>query len=328
MKFTHRTLLASAVLGAVFCSSAQASGEVGVFYYNLSDQFIAAFRDTLHTEKQWLKIDINEFTAQEDSLLQLQQAESLEPGTPMLVNLVDRNHADDIVELARSRKSRVVFFNREPSRAVVKSYDNAFYVGSDPVMAGVLQGEMISKYIKDHPKTDRNGDGRIEVVLIKGEENHQDTEQRMQNTIATLRKNDIRFEQTASLRADWSQEKAFNEMEKLLTRNGIDSIELVISNNDAMALGAVQSLSNNGYNAQDKDRFIPVFGIDAIPDALRAIDEGRMVGTVQNDAQTMSRIALKLAASKSEDRAVLSKEIGFEIDEDGFVKVPFRAVVK
>lgn len=59
-----------------------------------------------------------------------------------------------------------------------------------------------------------------------------------------------------------------------------DKIEAIISNNDAMAIGAIEALQKYGYNKEDKSKYIPVFGIDGIPAAKDLINKGVMTGTV------------------------------------------------
>ena len=79
-------------------------------------------------------------------------------------------------------------------------------------------------------------------------------------------------------------------------------IELVIANNDEMALGAITSLQTKGYN-KEGGKLIPVFGVDATEAAKNAIKEGSMVGTIKQDAagmaEAISTIAQNMLNSKS-----------------------------
>jgi len=67
-------------------------------------------------------------------------------------------------------------------------------------------------------------------------------------------------------------------------------INAVIAQNDEMALGAYKAVEAAGL--QD-DIFI--IGIDAIPDALRAVEEGKLCATVFQDAKEQGSLALKVA---------------------------------
>ncbi|WP_407935018.1 substrate-binding domain-containing protein [Clostridium frigoriphilum] len=89
----------------------------------------------------------------------------------------------------------------------------------------------------------------------------------------------IKTEQLAMVNANWSKEFAENSIESLiLTYNG--RIEAIISNNDAMAIGAVEALQKYGYNKEDKSKYVSVFGIDALLEAKDLIDNGYMMGTI------------------------------------------------
>ena len=78
--------------------------------------------------------------------------------------------------------------------------------------------------------------------------------------------------------ANWDRAQALN-----LTENWLASgrpIDAVIAQNDEMALGAYKAIETAG-----KQKDIAVIGIDAIPDALKAVADGKLVGTVFQDAK-------------------------------------------
>ena len=60
-------------------------------------------------------------------------------------------------------------------------------------------------------------------------------------------------------------------------------VELIICNNDGMAEGAVSALQGACYNTGD-GKTIPVFGVDATDSAKQLINEGKMTGTIKQDA--------------------------------------------
>ncbi|MFR5954654.1 MAG: hypothetical protein ACLUGQ_13880 [Coprococcus sp.] len=59
-------------------------------------------------------------------------------------------------------------------RRIFFSGDKLFYVGCDAAQSGEMQGEIAAEYIKNHPEVDKNGDGKIQYVLLEGEAGHQD----------------------------------------------------------------------------------------------------------------------------------------------------------
>eukprot|EP01083_Nonionella_stella_P117475 350168_1 len=50
------------------------------------------------------------------------------------------------IEKARGQNVPVVFFNKEPSRKALDSYDKAYYVGTDSKESGIIQGDLIAKH--------------------------------------------------------------------------------------------------------------------------------------------------------------------------------------
>ena len=71
-------------------------------------------------------------------------------------------------------------------------------------------------------------------------------------------------------------------------------VELVIANNDEMALGAISALNELGYN-KDGGKIIPVFGVDATEAAKAKIKSGAMTGTVKQDGEGMAIAIAKIA---------------------------------
>ncbi|NAZ94738.1 substrate-binding domain-containing protein, partial [Vibrio toranzoniae] len=97
--------------------------------------------------------------------------------------------------------------------------------------------------------------------------------------------------------AMWDTAQAKDKMDAWLSGPNANKIEVVIANNDAMAMGAIEALK-----AHNKTN-IPVFGVDALPEALALVKSGQMAGTVLNDANNQAKatfdLAKNLAAGKS-----------------------------
>ena len=99
--------------------------------------------------------------------------------------------------------------------------------------------------------------------------------------------------------------------------NAGNMVELVICNNDGMAEGAITALSAAGYNTgENGDLTIPVFGVDATDAAKELIREGRMTGTVRQDAEGMAE-AIRLAVSAGLEGEDLLRDLGdYSVDPD------------
>ena len=102
----------------------------------------------------------------------------------------------------------------------------------------------------------------------------------------------------------WSNAAANNHMKTVLSaysEAGKNMVELVIANNDEMALGALAALEEAGYN-KEGGRYIPVFGVDATEGAKAKIESGSMTGTVKQDGELMAKTIAKLAENLILDR--------------------------
>ena len=101
---------------------------------------------------------------------------------------------------------------------------------------------------------------------------------------------------------------------------------MIIANNDAMAVGAVDYLNTEGYNlgadSKNKAKYIPVFGVDGIPDAIEYIRQKKMTGTVFADFSALVKASVDIALDDSLDDAELTRKIWYKIS-DRKVLIPF-----
>lgn len=166
--------------------------------------------------------------------------------------------------------------------------------GCDAEQSGIMQGEIAAEYINSHSEVDKNKDGKIQYVLLEGEAGHQDAISRTEYSVKTLMKNDVILEKLSYQLADWNRGQAENRMNRLISQYGKE-IELVMSNNDEMALGAVEAYRKAGYARED---WPVIFGIDGLEEALEAVKAGEMQGSILNDrvdqAKEMAKMAVEL----------------------------------
>lgn len=105
--------------------------------------------------------------------------------------------------------------------------------------------------------------------------------------------------------ADWNRGQAENRMNRLISQYG-EGIELILSNNDEMALGAVEAYRKAGYEPSQRP---VIFGIDGLDDALEAIKDGEMQGTVYNDKEDQALQIAKLAYEVFKGEQQVRKEL-------------------
>ncbi|MBQ3017065.1 MAG: galactose ABC transporter substrate-binding protein [Clostridia bacterium] len=327
------------IASLLFCLTScggKGEGEISVFYYTYSDTYISTVRSSIDKMLKTAGLDYNNYDANSNQTTQTEQIDTaIAKGSRLLiVNIVDTGSDDaakTVIGKARAADIPVIFFNRSVSEEVVSSYDKCVFVGTDYEMAGHMQGELIGNYIlKNYANYDLNGDGKISYVMFKGEQGNAEAEARTKfgaldaNKILTdAGKAGLVFydsKNTGKYLVDqggnWSAQAANDYMKTILSAHsekGGNMVELVIANNDEMALGAISALQEVGYN-KSGGKTIPVFGIDATEGAVSKIKDGSMAGTIKQDALGMADVIVKVAQN------MLSAKSHFDtIDKDNVV---------
>ena len=195
-----------------------------------------------------------------------------------------------------------------------------------------MQGQMIGEYlVNNYDKLDLNGDGKISYVMFKGQEGNMEAIARTKygvedanKVLEKAGKPDLEFYDAANKNKYlvdqdglWSSAAATNYMSTALaqyTESNKNMIELVIANNDEMALGAVSALQTAGYN-KDGKKVIPVFGVDATDAAKQLIADGKMTGTIKQDAEGMANGIAYLAKNIQAGKDLMADTDSFNISE-------------
>ena len=320
MKKTLLTLFLCGVGMFCLCSCGEVSGntsqkvQVGVAYYNQTDTFVRELIDCFKNELETYKTEDLEVTAMVREAAGLEKTQNeqvkelIDAGCNVLcVNLVDRADPSEIIDTAREHDIPLIFFNREPVTEDMMQWEKIYYVGAIARQSGELQGEMAAEVIKNGG-VDRNGDGKIQYVLLEGEADHQDAIIRTENVVNTLNKEGINLEKLSYQIANWNRAQAENRMKQMI-RQYNDEVELVLSNNDDMAAGAVDAYDELNYTEDNRPVF---FGVDGTSVGLQAVKDGDFAGTVYNDkegqASVMAELSVALATGGSLDAITFENE--------------------
>lgn len=333
------------VMGLVSCKRSESDREVSVFYYTYSDTYISSVRSAMDKLLSDAGIKYNNYDANGNQTTQTEQVTTaIAKGSRLLiVNVVDtgsNDAAQNIIDQAKAKNIPVIFFNRSVEESVVKSYDKCVFVGTDYEMAGHMQGEMIGDYlVKKFRSLDLNGDGRISYVMFKGQEGNMEaiarTRYAVEDCNAILKKAglpELEFYDASNANrylvdqnGQWSSAAATDYMGTILAQYSEanrNMVELVIANNDEMALGAISGLQNAGYN-NGTGKVIPVFGVDATDAAREAIAGGRMTGTIKQDADGMAEAITRIAQNYLDERDVFDGLDEEELVGDWRVNIPY-----
>jgi methyl-galactoside transport system substrate-binding protein len=123
----------------------------------------------------------------------------------------------------------------------------------------------------------------------------------------------------------WDRVKGQEKMAAFLAANG-DKIEAVFANNDDMALGAIEALKAKGYFKDGK--FIPVVGVDATAPAIKALEDGTLLGTVLNDANNQGKATFNIANVLALGQTPSKENTGFDIVDGKYVWVAYKKITK
>lgn len=316
-------LLASACSGSG--SSKGNTIKIGITIYDRTDAFLSELISEIRNnveeiEKNGKQVSISVRDSKGSQRLQNDQVEELiDEGCDVLcINLTDRADPSEIIDMARSSDVPIIFYNREPVLEDLMQWDKVYYVGANARQSGQLQGELASEYINSHPEVDRNQDGKIQYVLIEGEPGHQDAIIRTDASVETILSQGIELEKISYQIANWNRAQAQNRMTQLIGQYH-DQIEMVLANNDEMALGALDAYDKSNYT----DGAVPiVFGVDGTKDGIAAVESGRLTGTVYNDkegqAEVITNLAMLLAEKESVDR--------FEFENKKCIYLKYRKI--
>lgn len=323
---------------------------IGSVVYKFDDTFMSSMRDAMTTQAtaKGAKLDIQDGQNDQSKENEIVNNFVTQGVNVLAINPVKADIVDPVLASAKDAGLPIVFFNKQPSDDVMNSYDKAYYVGAKAEDSGTMMGEMMADYFKAYPAADKNGDGKIQFVMITGEINHQDAVARSLYSQKVLQDDGLidNFDMNtwtqsspptdcmlANQSANWDTSAATDLMNNWITSIGLDKIEAVIANNDDMALGAIAALQSNGYNLAnsnskgDPSKYIPVVSVDATDKGKAALADGSLLGTVLNDAENQGKAVVNLSIAAAQGN-VTDDTVGYPITDGKYVWIPYVKVTQ
>jgi inositol transport system substrate-binding protein len=261
-------LLTVLAAGCLMCGGARLSAQqvkIGITYQNMQNEFILGIESAAKAKAKSLGATLIENDGQGQAETQIAQVENFiaQKVNAIILNPFDKEGCAPAVEKAKAAGIPIVVVN---AQVVNVDKANAF-VGSDDIDAGQIEMKYIAELLK----------GKGNIVIIHGPNGHSAEVQRTignKNVLKQYPGIHVLFEQTAN----WDRAQAMALMENWMQTG--KPINAVVAQNDEMALGAYKAVE-----AANKQGQIPVIGIDAIPDALKSVKDGKMVATVFQDSR-------------------------------------------
>ncbi len=165
----------------------------------------------------------------------------------LIINPVNSSSAATITDMVTAANIPLVYVNREPDADEEARWEdgnlNVTYVGCDARQSGTFQGEIIADLGLD--AIDFNKNGKIDYVMIKGDPENVDAQYRTEYSIKALEDAGLEVNLLDEEVGNWDQAQAQTLVANALAQYSND-VEVVFCNNDAMALGALQSIQSAG----------------------------------------------------------------------------------
>ncbi|ASS58015.1 substrate-binding domain-containing protein [Rhizobium leguminosarum] len=257
-----------------FLGSTAFAGDIGVSISH-SDSNLAVLvkgiKDKAAQSNQPLQIEF----AEGDVNRQLSQVQNFIAAKvdAIIVNTVETSATPTMTKLAADAGIPLVYVNNTPSD-VHELGPKAAFVGSDEKVAGTLEAQEVCRVLKERGKADS-----ADILIIQGvlaNETAVLRSQAVHEVAATAECNFMKIIDEQS--ANWDPVKAQDLVTNWITAGYKPAA--IISNNDEMAIGAINSLKASGLDTSQ----VIVAGVDATKEAMQYMKNGDLQVTVFQDA--------------------------------------------
>lgn len=306
--------------------------KIDVFLYDFNDIYISLVQQNFEDiqKNNQGKVEFTFYDGMNDQSIQDRDIDSVlekRATSLILLDIVDMINSKAVIDRIKEKGIPVILFNREPLNIEdVRSYNKAFYVGTYASQAGILQGQILINEWNSNKNMDINNDNIMQYIMLMGERDNIEAIERTRYSILTINNSGIETEELALRVAGWDRDTARSMIERLYLQYG-RNIEAIISNNDEMAIGAIEALQKYGYNKGEGTKTISVVGIDGVPQAQELIKQGVMTGSVVQNAQAMAEVTYIIGMNLVEGRNPI-EGIPYEFDRTGVaVRIPYKDII-
>jgi inositol transport system substrate-binding protein len=294
-----KKLILGALTAALMSTAAHAEN-IGVSMALFDDNFLTVLRNGM---SEYVKtqdgVTLQIEDAQNDVAKQLDQINNFVASgvDAIIVNPVDTSATEAMTKAAEAAGVPLVYVNREPIN-VDTLPDNQAFVASNEQESGTLETKEVCRLLSE------KGKNPARIYIMMGELSNQAAVMRTQDIkdVMTSGECQVELQIIDEQTANWSRDEAQDLMTNWLSTG--EKFDAVISNNDEMALGAIQAMKAANVSMED----VVVGGVDATQDALAAMEAGDLDVTVFQDAAGQGKgavdAALKLAKGESVDQKV------------------------
>lgn len=209
----------------------------GVCWYNFGDTFIANARSTLNNAAANGPVKVVDADSLNDVATQTSNMNNFYTQNVkyLVVNNINTNAIGEMIEQAKEKDVTLIFANtNSPTDEQFATYDKVYHVSSVATQSGTIMGEALVKYWNEHPEADRNGNGKLDYIMLLGIQGHYDTEVRASYSVQALTDAGIDTNCIMETICNYQRADAQNQVASILQSN-MDDVEAVIACNDDMA---------------------------------------------------------------------------------------------
>ena len=305
INITAGFLLAFTLFSVTACQKTTSDQEVvGVLLRNDSEVFLRAYRKCIEdfAEKNNIKVQI--YSANNDAAIQIDQLKTLLlNGVKNFVFIAyNSDLTEQMTKIISSQGGSASFSNVIPTVEALKAGKNFFYASSPETDAGKFQAQIIDGYFKKNPGKLKYKN--LRVLYFNGEYGHPAQIYRKVGVLEELAKLGYKVNVLGEFGANWDRASARQYLDLWLEGDNT-AFDVIIAQNDEMALGAVDSLLGHNLvddpskpttdtNGDGTALAVPVLGIDATEGGMASLKNNQLYGTVLQDVNAQAATALEL----------------------------------
>ena len=268
--------------------------KIALLMRNMDEQFLKDYSDNIRKLAQSAGVELNVQDARSDGATQLTQLQTLlNQGYKYFVIVPCVSElSEQMNKEIQAKGGAAAYSNIQPTVASLKVGKNFFFASSPEFVGGRYQGQLIADYFDKNP--DKAPGKAVNMLLILGQLGHPAQVNREAGLLAELKTRGYTVNVVARDTANWTPDQAQQKMDAWIA-SFRGKFNVVAAQNDGMAMGAVESLIQNGFTKSDASDgtslTVPVLGIDATADAIKSMKENKLYATVLQDAVGQSKAA-------------------------------------
>jgi inositol transport system substrate-binding protein len=242
--------------------------------HNLSEPFFVAMRRELENESAKLDVELSAVDGQSNSAKQTADVEAaISSGAQgIILAPTDMNALAPAVETVLKARIPIVTVDRRVENTSVQ----VPHVGADNVTGGRIMAQWVIEHFP----------GGARIVLVLGQPGSSSAADRTLGIHQALNSAGSRYQIVAEQSGNWQRELGLTVTQNILTSVGAQVPQVILCENDDMALGALEALRTSGISG------VKVLGFDATPEALARVRDGEMAATVEQSPARQARAAL------------------------------------